>query len=255
MLRSADIVRIARRRAGLSQRELAKRLGRPQSTVARWEAGHVEPSAGHLQEAVRACGLELGLELYRYDDSYTGLIAEQLRLPPSERLQRLLPREGEPFDPVTMLRALEAAGLRYVTIGRVAAALRGSPIALGRRAVEICPQPGEANRARLEQALRSLGARRLRADARYGDLHAIERWQVDRAGGKLHAIELPAGTRGYADLAQDAERLPAAEGVAPPTASTLDLLRIADAAPREEDRSGSAALRELAGTEPERAAA
>jgi transcriptional regulator with XRE-family HTH domain len=38
-----DLIVIARKRAGISQRELAERLGRPQATIARWEAGAREP--------------------------------------------------------------------------------------------------------------------------------------------------------------------------------------------------------------------
>ena len=63
---SADLLREARLRAGLTQKELARRIGRPQSQIARWESGHVEPSLETLQKVIRASGFELtyGLAFY-----------------------------------------------------------------------------------------------------------------------------------------------------------------------------------------------
>ena len=83
---SADLVREARLRAGLTQAELGRRLGKPQSTIARWESGAARPSLEKLREAVRACGLELTFGLANYDDSYLSHINRQLTLAPGERL-------------------------------------------------------------------------------------------------------------------------------------------------------------------------
>ena len=41
---SADLIREARLRAGITQAELGRRIGRSQSQVARWERGAVTPS-------------------------------------------------------------------------------------------------------------------------------------------------------------------------------------------------------------------
>jgi hypothetical protein len=41
---SASVIVAARWPAGLSQRELALRLGKRQAEIARWERGHVVPS-------------------------------------------------------------------------------------------------------------------------------------------------------------------------------------------------------------------
>lgn len=45
-----DYLRIKafRRQVGLTQRQLADRLGVPQCTVARWETGRVAPNACHI---------------------------------------------------------------------------------------------------------------------------------------------------------------------------------------------------------------
>jgi transcriptional regulator with XRE-family HTH domain len=86
---SADLLREARLRAGLTQSELGRRVGRPQSAIARWERGAVEPSLETLRELIRACGLELGFGLFNYDDSYLSHINRQLALTPAERVWRM----------------------------------------------------------------------------------------------------------------------------------------------------------------------
>lgn len=85
---SADLLREARRRAGLTQAELGRRSGRAQSAIARWERGDVEPGLSTLVELVRACGLELTLGLAQYDDSYVAHIDRLLELTPAQRLAR-----------------------------------------------------------------------------------------------------------------------------------------------------------------------
>lgn len=87
---SADLLREARLRAGLTQRELAARAGKPQSTIARWERGRVEPSLEALREVIRAAGLDLTYGLAAYDDSYVAQIEAQLRLAPRERVDRMV---------------------------------------------------------------------------------------------------------------------------------------------------------------------
>ena len=86
---SADLIREARLRAGLTQAELGRRLGKPQSVIARWERGAVKPSLETVREVVRACGLELTFGLANYDDSYLLDIYDQLRLSPAERVERM----------------------------------------------------------------------------------------------------------------------------------------------------------------------
>ena len=86
-MRSSDLLLTGRRRAGLSQDQLAERLGRPQSTIARWETGQQHPPLESVIEALHACDLELTVGLARYDDSHQSLIARQLLLEPVERVK------------------------------------------------------------------------------------------------------------------------------------------------------------------------
>ncbi len=85
---SADLLREARLRAGLTQAELARRVHRSQSQIARWERGDVKPSLETLRGLIRACGLELWFRMANYDDSYLPDIADNLRLTPAERVDQ-----------------------------------------------------------------------------------------------------------------------------------------------------------------------
>lgn len=60
---SVDVVLEARRRAGVTQAELAERLGIARSTVARWEMRRTLPTYETLCAVAEACGLELRCEL------------------------------------------------------------------------------------------------------------------------------------------------------------------------------------------------
>ena len=85
-MQSADLLYSARRRARLTQAELARRLELPQSQLSRWERGAVSPSFETLQRVVRACGLELTVGLANRDDSYSFFVARALDRTPAERI-------------------------------------------------------------------------------------------------------------------------------------------------------------------------
>lgn len=86
---SGSLIREARLRAGLSQSELGRRLGKHPTVISRWERGAVTPSLETLREVVRACGLELTFGLANADESGhdAALIERMLRLTPAERLR------------------------------------------------------------------------------------------------------------------------------------------------------------------------
>jgi uncharacterized protein len=93
---AAQIIREARLKAGLTQTELAERLGRERAQVARWEIGGQEPSFENLQSVVEACGFSLRIEIADREDT-PELDAElEVSLPqaPQQRVQALLERLG-----------------------------------------------------------------------------------------------------------------------------------------------------------------
>ena len=82
------LIRDARRDAGLTQAELANRLGTTQSAVARLEADGSNPRVNTVVRALEACGRELVLEsrLQRSSIDET-LVAGRLRLTPEQRIK------------------------------------------------------------------------------------------------------------------------------------------------------------------------
>ncbi len=78
----------ARRAAGLSQRELARRSDTPQSAIARIERGHQVPRLDTLERLLKACGFELRLGPARGGGVDRGQIQEWIDMSPAERLRR-----------------------------------------------------------------------------------------------------------------------------------------------------------------------
>ena len=97
---AADLVREARTRAGLSQRELAARAGTTQSVVGRLEAAVGSPRVETVERLLRAAGFRARVELepitpedavvavYKADIDRT-LLRETLRKTPEERVRAL----------------------------------------------------------------------------------------------------------------------------------------------------------------------
>lgn len=84
---SGDLLREARRRAGLTQAELALRSGVGRSLISRYERGEVEPGLEAVRRLIRACGLELSFRLVNADadDHDLALIAASLAKSPAQR--------------------------------------------------------------------------------------------------------------------------------------------------------------------------
>lgn len=228
---SSDLLVEARRRAGISQEELARRLKKPQSTVSRWEGGAMEPSFAALRDAIRACDLDLDVSLARADDSYVALIRQRLSRRP---LTRLSDAAGPAFE--ALLLATVRSKARFLLAGSHAAAVHGSPVSPSPRTVLI-PDEQQRNLERLTNALTEAGGRPItdtRADAAFRMLD-----------GTTVVLETKApGTRGYRDLARDARRF-RLDGAEVSVVSILDLLRIADASGDPEDRLLRPALQKV----------
>jgi transcriptional regulator with XRE-family HTH domain len=207
-MHGGDYVLMARRRAGLSQRGLAERLGLRQATIARWERGDRQVSMEDVEAVAAACGLHLDAHLVVEDRSWWPQIALQLELGPVERLERLMPA-GSP-DIVAGLRVLASAASPVVVIGEVAGAMHGWPLVLGGGVIELCAP--KTNAAALRVAAREASG-----------------------GAQVRVVESPPGTQGLADLWRGSEPVGLGDGEIR-IASVLDLLRIADASTRRSAR-------------------
>jgi transcriptional regulator with XRE-family HTH domain len=264
---SANLIREARLRAGLTQRELAARIGRPQSNVARWEKGVRQPSFETLVEVVRACGLEPSISLDALDTSNDAFIWQLLDATPSERLARQVDaangfrrlryaaasggrtRSRRDFDPMMILWSLLEHGVPFVLVGRLAEAVRGSPAVPGDCEVAVCIAEGAETQ--LQGALKALRGRPWTDSAGHPNETALElrplesarRWWIPGAGGALAVASEVPGTRGHPDLSDAATLEELAAGSEVPVASLLDLVRIAGASTWLGDRASEPYLR------------
>lgn len=82
-----ELIRKARRRAGITQRQLARRLGTSQPVIARWERGHRSPDYDVVRRAVLMCGFELRPTLVERDLQDEATLDYSLSLTPLERLR------------------------------------------------------------------------------------------------------------------------------------------------------------------------
>jgi transcriptional regulator with XRE-family HTH domain len=83
------IVREARERAELTQRQLAERADKAQSEIAKIERGRRDPRFSTLERLVRAAGFDLRIQLVPHDNHDEQLIRAMRELSPDERLASL----------------------------------------------------------------------------------------------------------------------------------------------------------------------
>jgi transcriptional regulator with XRE-family HTH domain len=86
-LGSGRLIREARRLGGLTQADLARRLGTTQSAVSNWERGRDTPRVDTLARILEACGFEADMTFRRLDDVDRAQIRENLAMTPAERLR------------------------------------------------------------------------------------------------------------------------------------------------------------------------
>jgi transcriptional regulator with XRE-family HTH domain len=82
------LVLAARKRQGLSQRELASRTGIPQPMISAIERGRQDPRHSTLERVLAACGQELDIAMRAGRGIDRTQFVETLRLSPRERLRR-----------------------------------------------------------------------------------------------------------------------------------------------------------------------
>jgi transcriptional regulator with XRE-family HTH domain len=239
MTYAADIALMARARAGLTQAELAARSGFSRETIARWEGGSREPTLTSLNELVAAAGLELVVGLAAGDESLDELVAHQLALSPAERLAALLPPEQlrKTLDAISWL---ERSTNSYIAIGSVTAALQGGPQRPGEGSVDVVAADPDA----FAQELRESGLTPVDSAERWAQEDRRWPWLLSSGGSIVLASRLP-GSGDFKDLRRNSHALRVDGGNPLVLAHPRDLLRLAEASPRPEERSRIPGLRAL----------
>lgn len=85
---AANLLKIARAKTGMSQRELADAAGVAQSTIARIESGSRQPSLPVLAKILAAVDFDMRITLSSYDSHDDTLDESCARLSPAERNRR-----------------------------------------------------------------------------------------------------------------------------------------------------------------------
>lgn len=94
---SRHLIRIARKRSGLSQEELARRAATSQAAISAYESGRRSPSVATLSRILAAAGFDLRMRLANVDThDATRRIAESLL--PSDQLDAFRRTERERAD-------------------------------------------------------------------------------------------------------------------------------------------------------------
>ena len=100
-----------------------------------------------------------------------------------------------PFDPIAVLQALDAEGVRYIVVGALGRVIQGSPELTD--GIDIVPSMKDENRRRLGAALEELKARR--ADGKplklERDLGRQPMLELRTTAGELKLVPEPVGTR------------------------------------------------------------
>jgi hypothetical protein len=181
----------------------------------------------------------LVLRLTTGDTTLADRVSEQLALPPAKRLARLLPVEAV-RDAKRSLRWLASAYTHMVVFGQVGAALLGAPQRPDSAQVEFVAADPMAT----DRELRAAGLVPGDVDDRWRESDVREPWTLPAGGTLAMARNLP-GTRDYRDLHRGASPVDVDARTRVLVANPRDLLRIADASPREPERARVPGLQAL----------
>lgn len=247
------VLREARRRAGLTQRDLAARAHVAQSQIARIERGHTVPRVDTLDELLAACGEGLYARRRMGVGVDRSLIDWMRELPAAARARVAEDSEhyeargpGEPvrripqgsWRPRDAFGVLAAHGVRFVVIGGFAANLHGSPVST--MDTDICYARDDENLNRLAAALRDLDA--CPSGVSEGLPFVLDErtlkhglnFTLVTSAGRLDCLGEPAGTTGFDDLDANAVEVQL-DDVTVRVASLADLIRMKLAAARPKD--------------------
>lgn len=219
-------VRWARKRAGMTQHELARAVRMPQPSIARIERGTVIPRTATLVALLRVTDHRLAVEPIGPSVGPEG-IRRRLALAVPMRTRRSLGKVAEDRrrSPTQILRRLRRFGVPFVLIGELAEVAHGSPAQVG-RVIEVVHARTDVAVERLSLALEDLRA--TKTDTRHLRL----------------LTETPTGDD-YDVLARTAVRMPVDSGLLVRVAAIEDLVRIRLARGTADDRQAAAVLRAI----------
>jgi hypothetical protein len=192
-----------------------------------------------LRKLAEASNLDLVIHLAQRDLSLRESVDDQLELSPTQRLARVLPSASND-DTIRALRWLTAARTPVIVIGAVAAVLQGAPQRPGSGRVEFV----SADPFATDDEMRTGGLIAGDTEERWADVDARALWTLPEGGTVALASNVP-GTWDYADLRRGAQSVELDGTTTVRVAHPRDLLRIADASPRESERARAPGLRAL----------
>jgi transcriptional regulator with XRE-family HTH domain len=226
-------VRWARKRAGMTQQDLARAVRMPQPSIARIERGAVVPRTTTLMAILEATAHELAV-----DPSGPPVNREAIRrhlvLDVPKRTRQALGRAAKNprTSPTRILRRLRVAGVPFVLVGDLAEVAHGSPTKVG-RVVEVCHAQTEIASDRLAAALEDLEAT------------GSDGPQVRTGAGRLRLLTETMAGDDYELLRRNAVGLHVDSGILVHVAAIEDLIRIRQARGSPEDRAAMAVLRAI----------
>lgn len=227
------MIRYARRRAGMTQHELAQAVGMPQPSIARIESGAVLPRTATLLRMLVASSHELEIEPSSPPADQQA-IRRSLALNVSRRTWRALGEAAK--DPRTsphrILRRLRISGVPFVLLGDLAEVAHGSPSKVD-RVIEVCHPETDAALERLARALKSLGA--VRSD----------QGRFTTPAGELRLLTETIAGDDYDLLMRNAVWMHVDAGIRVAVACLPDLIRIRRARGAPPDRAAVAVMRAI----------
>jgi transcriptional regulator with XRE-family HTH domain len=224
---------------GVSDAELAARVGVARETITRWRSGAQRPSLDALEDLAAVAGAQLDVRLVGADAEHISLARDQRALGPTDRLRTLLGAEAWRRCR-SALRGAAALGEIGVLVGPSAAAICGSPQRPGNGRVDVLVAP-EDQEAAFER-LWSVDAHPDGIDASAGDAERRERWRV--GDGELTLRSTASGVT----VAEVRDRAPffgmSRQNIGQVRVALVeDLLDIAVSSPWSDDRASLPGLR------------
>lgn len=158
-----------------------------------------------------------------------------------------MPAEGR-FEPERIVGALNAAGVRYVVVGGLAAGTHG--VVRATRDLDLVPDHDAENLDRLSRALGELGCEHPVAERLTGEGLALPvSIKIETAAGEVHVLNRMPGTPSFAELLRERLLVEIAPGTEAPVCSLAHLRQMKRASDRPRDAVDLAELDELHGPE------